>query len=267
MWRVVRAAGPSAKPPTSLKCGPDLWSALLSAQVHLYRLTPFSDMFPVPFCLREEGMVVIGPNGAENPKGGHFQSAPTAMDSRTCYLVVSKMKVYMWKGSRPERTGIACGTSANRRSDDCLRSPPPPPGVGWVVWVRGQKEVCVPKIGLKFPAPLIDFVFCLRTIFGYAFGYATPITPKTGGHMVPAPAPDLPPGTGRSRTQSPPPPPRVFPTPFLTVVRCGPVGRCLGGAVFLPVTVAQFVSVPTRLASPYIQEHDACVTCIPASRG
>ena len=31
--------------------------------------------------------------------------------------------------------------------------------------VRGQNEVFVPKIGLKFPAPLINFIFCRREIF------------------------------------------------------------------------------------------------------
>ena len=31
--------------------------------------------------------------------------------------------------------------------------------------VRGQKIVCVPKIGLEFPAPLINFIFCLRKMF------------------------------------------------------------------------------------------------------
>ena len=28
--------------------------------------------------------------------------------------------------------------------------------------VRGQKKVCVPKISLKFPAPLINYIFCLK---------------------------------------------------------------------------------------------------------
>ena len=44
----------------------------------------------------------------------------------------------------------------------CLRRTTPPPG-GWVV--RGPKKVCVPKIGLTFPAPLINFSFGLRKIF------------------------------------------------------------------------------------------------------
>ena len=42
----------------------------------------------------------------------------------------------------------------------CLRRrPPPPQAARWGGRVRGQKEVCGPKIGLKFPAPLIDFIF------------------------------------------------------------------------------------------------------------
>ena len=31
-------------------------------------------------------------------------------------------------------------------------------------WVRGQKTVCAPKVSLKFPEPLIDFIFLLRKI-------------------------------------------------------------------------------------------------------
>ena len=30
---------------------------------------------------------------------------------------------------------------------------------------EAKKKSCVPKIGLKFPAPLINFIFCRRTIF------------------------------------------------------------------------------------------------------
>ena len=36
--------------------------------------------------------------------------------------------------------------------------------MGWG-GVRGQKQVCVPKISLKLPAPLINFIFCLGKIF------------------------------------------------------------------------------------------------------
>ena len=43
-----------------------------------------------------------------------------------------------------------------------LEEKKPPPGGGGV---RGQKKVHVPKIGLKFPAPLINFIFLLRKIF------------------------------------------------------------------------------------------------------
>ena len=33
-------------------------------------------------------------------------------------------------------------------------------------WGWGRpKKVCVPKTGLKFPAPLINFIFCLRKNF------------------------------------------------------------------------------------------------------
>ena len=45
---------------------------------------------------------------------------------------------------------------------DPRRTPPPlfqrPPG-------QRQKKVCVPKIGLKFPVHLINFVFCRRKSF------------------------------------------------------------------------------------------------------
>ena len=30
---------------------------------------------------------------------------------------------------------------------------------------EAKKKVCVPKIGLKFPAPFINFIFCRRKIF------------------------------------------------------------------------------------------------------
>ena len=46
---------------------------------------------------------------------------------------------------------------------------------------RGQKKVCLHKIGLKFPAPLINFIFCGRTIFlvwgGIGRGLPRPRTP------------------------------------------------------------------------------------------
>ena len=42
--------------------------------------------------------------------------------------------------------------------------PPPPPPTP-TPGVRGQKTVCLPKIGLKFPAPLINFSFCRRKPF------------------------------------------------------------------------------------------------------
>ena len=35
----------------------------------------------------------------------------------------------------------------------------------WVGGSRGQKKVFVPKVGLKFPARLINFIFCLGKIF------------------------------------------------------------------------------------------------------
>ena len=39
----------------------------------------------------------------------------------------------------------------------------PPPGVGWVD--QRLKKICVPKLGLKFPASLIVFISSLRNIF------------------------------------------------------------------------------------------------------
>ena len=42
---------------------------------------------------------------------------------------------------------------------------PPPPLAGVRGLVRGQEKVCVPKIGLKFPALLINVIFCRRIFF------------------------------------------------------------------------------------------------------
>ena len=53
-------------------------------------------------------------------------------------------------------------------------------------WVRGQKNVCVPKIGLKFPAPLINFIFCLRKILLMWVGGSV-----GRGWPSPPPPPDL----------------------------------------------------------------------------
>ena len=64
----------------------------------------------------------------------------------------------------------------------CLRRTPPP-----------QIQVCVPPIGLKFPAPFINFVFCRRSTFlmwvggsvgqpGAGQGPKHPPPPPPGGH-------------------------------------------------------------------------------------
>ena len=41
----------------------------------------------------------------------------------------------------------------------------PFPGGGGGGGAEAQKTVCVPKIGLKFPAPLINFIVCRRNTF------------------------------------------------------------------------------------------------------
>ena len=70
-------------------------------------------------------------------------------------------------GGRPVRVfDRPGGTKVGRewRPGHCLvwRTPTPPAGGGGV---RGQKIVCVPKIGLQFPAPLINFIFCRVKFF------------------------------------------------------------------------------------------------------
>ena len=57
---------------------------------------------------------------------------------------------------------IADEGSLNRSGGAAVRWP----RCWWVGgWVRGLEKVCVPKISLKFPALLINFIFCPRQIF------------------------------------------------------------------------------------------------------
>ena len=63
------------------------------------------------------------------------------------------------------------GGEANRRRQQqtnqhhgLVPTPPPRPGGGGIGGSEEKKTVRVPKIGLKFPAPLINFIFCPRTI-------------------------------------------------------------------------------------------------------
>ena len=67
---------------------------------------------------------------------------------------------------------------------------PPPRGGGG--GVRGQKKVCVRNIGLNYPAPLINFIFCLRTIFLMCVGG------WVGRLGLASPRPPPPPPHGRS---------------------------------------------------------------------
>ena len=66
------------------------------------------------------------------------------------------------------------------------RPPPPPPGGGQ----RSNKKVCVPEIGLKFPAPLINFIFCLRKSFLMRVGGWVRLTGQ-GPNPPPPPPPGL----------------------------------------------------------------------------
>ena len=56
------------------------------------------------------------------------------------------------------RYGFACVRTRPGPSGQCSRPPPPGGGGGWGV-VRAQIKVCVPQIGLQFPAPLTHFIF------------------------------------------------------------------------------------------------------------
>ena len=55
--------------------------------------------------------------------------------------------------------------------------------------VRGQKTVCVPKIGLKFPAPLIIFIFCRRKSFLMWVGGGSAGADQGPKHPPPLPSP------------------------------------------------------------------------------
>ena len=60
------------------------------------------------------------------------------------------------KDSRPRQSAERPVGAAKPTPRPC--PPPTPPRVGRV---RGQNKVCVRDIGLKFPAPLINLIFCL----------------------------------------------------------------------------------------------------------
>ena len=62
-----------------------------------------------------------------------------------------------------QHRSITCFSTIITAPGYCLRRTPPAPPRGWV----GQrpKKFCVPEIGVKFPAPLINFIFCLRKNF------------------------------------------------------------------------------------------------------
>ena len=62
------------------------------------------------------------------------------------------------------RTQCPCSAKLQAsQAGDCLRRKNPHPK--WGGGFTGPKKVCVPEIGLKFPAPLISVFFCLRKNF------------------------------------------------------------------------------------------------------
>ena len=75
------------------------------------------------------------------------------------------------------------------RPGHCLVIPPPPRGGGGV---QRPKKNCVPKIGLQFPAPLTNFIFCLRKIFLMWVGGLARAPNNPRGVTKQWPGPDMP---------------------------------------------------------------------------
>ena len=124
----------------------------------------------------------------------------------------------------------------------CLgRTPPPPFGGGG----QRPKKVCVPKIGLKFPAPLINSIFCRRTVCSDAGGWV-------GGSA----------GAGQGPKQAPPPPPGSLSNGLVpadqTMTRDA---RCMGCAVALLCAHLRIRRYARRRAKRMRLDEDGCDTC------
>eukprot|EP00996_Jenningsia_fusiforme_P004145 NODE_494_length_2181_cov_30.641651_g454_i0.p1 GENE.NODE_494_length_2181_cov_30.641651_g454_i0~~NODE_494_length_2181_cov_30.641651_g454_i0.p1 ORF type:complete len:667 (+),score=89.84 NODE_494_length_2181_cov_30.641651_g454_i0:98-2098(+) len=64
--------------------------------LQLFRFTPFTERYPLPFVLREEGSV----SADSRVLGGHCQPPPVAIDQRAAYALFATGSVFIWKGSQ-----------------------------------------------------------------------------------------------------------------------------------------------------------------------
>ena len=121
-------------------------------------------------------------------------------------MALHKLNVFHWHLTDDQGWRIEI-----MRFPELVQVPPPPPGAALpcpppppplrLLGGGGQrpKKITVLKIGLKFPAPLINFIFCRRKIFL-----------MLGGRAGLARAPNTPPPPPGSLSSSLPPPPPPF---------------------------------------------------------
>ena len=108
------------------------------------------------------------------PQIGRWVIAPSKADSNlhSHCLAISRKQCSLWilflsqhlnsiRTLKSSRISAHAVHQLGHRPGYCLRRQPPSGGGA----VRGQKKVCVRKMGLKFSAPLISFIFGLRKIF------------------------------------------------------------------------------------------------------
>ena len=135
-----------------------------------------------PMSCTEQKVETDRGNVVNQPYKGHPRSV--GISPRKNWNTCCNLKCTHTQCCRPRVVGVW-------RSGYCLRRKNPHPGWvgGWVGgWIRGPKKVCVPKISLKFPAPLINFIYCLRKIFSDVVGWVG----RPGLARAPNPPPPLP---------------------------------------------------------------------------
>ena len=150
------------------------------------------------------------------PRAGHSASA------HFCVGWVSG-RLYAYTCTCVRRVYVACALPIRQRAEACLCGyvsghclvgeippPSPPKGEGGV---RDQNKVCVPQIGLQFPAPLTNFIASPRKIALMCVGGSV-------GRGCPGPQ------------TTPPPPPRVTNPWLYTCIRV-----CVPGLAAKPDTI------------------------------
>ena len=117
-----------------------------------------------------------------------------------------------------------------RRNQAVAEGEPHPRGGGWVGGgVRGQKQVCVPKLGPQFPAPLIDFIFLPEDNFSDVGGRGSRTHNKTQGNHEVRALHQPPNAVHAERAISKHAPPSLYKVPTYST-RAGAAPRASGGA-------------------------------------